>query len=574
MKVVLDIETDAIDASVIHCIAAKDVVTGQRYEWKEEEVYADFPSFSKNITTYIMHNGISFDAPVLTKLLGIPIPLESIEDTLILSQLINPVRDGGHSLEAWGETLGYNKLPFSDFSQYSEEMMVYCRRDVEVTHRVYIYLQKEIEKIDRRSIDLEYRIRKIINEQEDHGFTLDVPKAMALIARLKDKSMDIESQVKNSFSPLPVARREVTPKYKKDGTLSTVGLRHLDGNLDILAGPHTIIEYPEFNLASRQQIVRQLMLRGWKPNKFTEKGHAIVDESVLSTVDIPEAKQIAEYLLLEKRITQVQSWLDAVDEKDRVHGRVLTLRTISGRMAHTSPNMAQVPAGYSPYGKECRECWTVSSPANVLVGCDASSLELRCLAHYLNDDRFTREVVEGDIHTANQKAAGLATRDQAKTFIYAFIYGAGAAKIGSIVEGTAKDGQRLIDNFLSNVPALLDLRKRVDIAAKRGYLIGLDGRRLIVRSEHAALNLLLQGAGAVICKQWLVNIRDLVKEHKLDAALVASIHDEYQHEVLRKHAEQFGELTKLAMKQTEKDLKVRCPLDSEFKIGQNWSQTH
>ena len=165
---------------------------------------------------------------------------------------------------------------------------------------------------------------------------------------------------------------------------------------------------------SRQQIVRQLMLRGWKPENFTEKGHAIVDETTLENVDIPEAKKIAEFLMLEKRIAQVESWLELVDSDSKVHGKVLTLRAISGRMAHNSPNMAQVPAVYSPYGKECRDCWTVSSPDNSLVGCDASSLELRCLAHYLGDAKFTKEVVEGDVHTANQKAAGLETRDQAK----------------------------------------------------------------------------------------------------------------------------------------------------------------
>jgi len=182
--------------------------------------------------------------------------------------------------------------------------------------------------------------------------------------------------------------------------------------------------------------------------------------------------------------------------------------------------------------------------------------------------------VEGDIHTANQKAAGLDTRDQAKTFIYAFIYGAGAAKIGQIVGGTSQDGQRLIDTFLGNVPALALLRERVDKASRRGYLKGLDGRWLKVRNQHAAVNLLIQGAGAVICKQWLVEISTLVRKHKVNAELVASIHDEYQHEVYKPQADRFGELTKLAMKQTEKVLKIKCPLDSEYKIGQNWSETH
>jgi DNA polymerase I-like protein with 3'-5' exonuclease and polymerase domains len=400
-----------------------------------------------------------------------------------------------------------------------------------------------------------------------------MPKAMALMSRLSDMAGQIELQVQEAFYPLPTFIKEVSPKIRKDGALSKVGLSHLGDDWPCAGGEHSVVDFPQFNLASRQQIVRHLQHRGWKPTKFTEKGHAIVDEGVLKDVNIPEAQLIARYLLLKKRVSQIKQWIDYYDDDGKVHGRVLTLKAVSGRMAHHAPNMAQVPASYSEFGKECRECWIASASDRVLVGCDASSLELRGLAHYLNDKAFINEVVNGDIHTANQNAAGLETRDQAKTFIYAFIYGAGAAKIGSVVGGTAKDGQRLIDQFLSNVPALKTLRQRVEQAAQRGYVPGLDGRRLKVRSPHSALNLLIQGAGAVICKQWLIQIVKMAKQEKLDANLVASIHDEYQFDVKREQAERFGEITKKAMKETEKLLKVRCPLDSEYKIGRNWSET-
>ena len=573
MRVVLDIETDALKATVVHCIVAKDIATGSIYVFKAEECYRDFPAFTKNVEKYIMHNGISFDAPVLNRLVGVDIKLSQIIDTMLLSQLINPMRDGGHSLDSWGVTLGFPKIGFKDFISLTEDMVKYCINDVELTHRVYLSMLKDISLISPKCVELEHQIRALINEQERNGFTLDIPKAMMLVNRLKDKATAIEREVKQTFYPLPVPGREVTPKFNKDGTLSTTGLRHIDDK-SVIVGPHTSIEFQEFNLQSRQQIVRHLMFRGWKPEKHTEKGHPIVDETVLMDVDIPEAKKIAEYLLLRKRIAQVQSWLDLVETDGKVHGKVLTLRAISGRMAHYGPNMAQVPAKYSLYGKECRECWRVSSPDNVLVGCDASSLELRGLAHYLQDTAFTKEVVEGDIHTSNQKAAGLETRDQAKTFIYAFIYGAGPAKIGKIVGGNAERGKELIDTFLENVPALATFRKKVDIIARTGYLPGLDGRKLVVRSAHAAVNLLIQGAGAVICKQWLLEIHKLKMKYKVSAKLVASIHDEYQFEVPKNQADAFGKLTKQAMKKTEQLLKVRCPLDSEFHIGNNWSETH
>jgi DNA polymerase I-like protein with 3'-5' exonuclease and polymerase domains len=191
----------------------------------------------------------------------------------------------------------------------------------------------------------------------------------------------------------------------------------------------------------------------------------------------------------------------------------------------------------------------------------------------MGDAKFTAEVVGGDIHTANQNAAGLPTRDAAKTFIYALIYGAGPAKIGSIVGGGAKEGKDIMSKFMTNMPALKSLRDKIDKAALSGYIRGLDGRLLKVRQQHAAANLLLQGAGAIICKEWLRQIT-LAARQGFNYRLVASIHDEYQFEVQADQAERFGLLTQQAMKRVEKELNVSCPLDSEFKIGDNWAETH
>ena len=244
-------------------------------------------------------------------------------------------------------------------------------------------------------------------------------------------------------------------------------------------------------------------------------------------------------------------------------------------MAHTSPNMAQVPAGYSPYGEECRSCWTVENKeTHSLVGTDASGLELRGLAHFMNDQNFIKEVLDGDVHTANQKMAGLETRDQAKTFIYALMYGAGAAKIGSVVGGSSKEGEKLIQRFMKNMPRFNLLKRNLNDAAMSGKIKGLDGRLLHIRSPHAALNTLIQGAGAVICKQWLVQMTDKIKQEGLDARLVASIHDEYQFEVNNKDIDRFGEITNTSIKEVEDIYNLKCPLDSEYKVGKKWAETH
>ncbi len=548
-RLVVDIETDSLDAKEIFCIVAKDLDDDRIYTFTQKNMEHCKPLLEQS-DILVMHNGVSFDAPVIKRLLDCNIPLSKIRDTLLLSQLADPMREGGHSLAAWGEKLGFAKIEFEDFSRYSDEMLKYCIRDVELTAKVYTTLVPELKKFSPRSIKLEHQIRAIIDKQEDNGFALDEPKAMQLLAKLTDESEQIKQQLQDVFQPIVEQRySEKTGNRLKD-------------------------KVTVFNPASRKQIAERLMDLGWQPQKHTEKGQPIVAEEVLEKLDIPEAKLIARYLMLEKRASQIKSWLEHVDDNGKVHGKVLTLRTISGRMAHTSPNMAQIPAVYSPYGKECRDVWTTSSDNYILLGSDASSLELRMLAHYLNDRDFTREVVEGDVHTANQRAAGLPTRDNAKTFIYAFIYGAGAAKIGQIVNGTARDGQKLIDNFLNNMPALKTLRHKVDKLASRGYILGLDGRILRVRQTHAAMNLLLQGAGAIVCKEWLKFITIEATKRKLDYKLVASIHDEYQFEVHKEHAEELGGVTSTAMKLTEQSLKVRCPLDSEYKLGKSWAETH
>jgi len=543
MRAVVDIETDAINATKIHCIVARSKETGQTRHWIGDECH-NFREWSKKIDTFIMHNGISFDAPALNRLLGCNIKLSQIRDTLIESQLYNPIRDGGHSLEAWGKTLGFEKGDFHDFAHYSPEMLEYCKRDTEVTRLVAQKLEVEGKPFKPKAYELECKVRAIIDKQQKNGFAFKIKEAMILQAQLQDELSTLERKAEEDFEPTEVVLKTKT-------------------------------KYIPFNIASRKQIADRLQAKGWKPTQMTEKGNVIINEAVLSKIKLPEAKMFNRYFLLQKRTGLLKSWIMACQEDNRVRGSVMTLRTITGRMAHAVPNMAQVPAVYSPYGRECRGLWTVDDVSKYrLVGVDASGLELRCLAHYMNDPEYTNIVLTGDVHTANQERAGLKTRDQAKTFIYAFLYGAGAAKIGKVVGGTAKHGQQLITRFLNNMPALKHLRMLVSKEAAGDTIKALDGRLLHIRSEHAALNTLLQGAGAIVCKQWLVHIMERVIKAKLDVRLVASIHDEYQFEVAIPDIERFCRLTKEAMTQTTKTLKMKCELDCDYKVGKTWAETH
>lgn len=433
----------------------------------------------------------------------------------------------------------------------------YCTRDVDVLARAYDWISKQLESkgFSAESIELEHQVAAIIAQQERNGFKLDTIHATCLLTDLKTKMAGIYEQMQERWPPVTLERvSEKTGKRLKDGIVT-------------------------FNPGSRKQIGEKLQELGWKPKKFTETGQPIVDEVVLMNTDIAEAKMIAEYLLLQKRIAQVESWLEAMGSDGRVHGKVITNGAVTGRMTHSKPNMAQIPNAGSLYGPECRECWTVED-GNVLVGCDASGLELRMLAHYMKDENYVRTVTEGsskdgtDVHTVNQRAAGLPTRDLAKTFIYAFLYGAGDSKIGSIVGGSARDGAILKDKFLKQTPALGRLLSTVAKYAEKGFVPGLDGRRIWVRSEHAALNSLLQGAGAIVMKKALVIFNDKIKINKWPVKLVANVHDEFQFEVPAHLAEVTGEAAKQSIIEAGVFYKLRCPLDGEYKYGANWRETH
>lgn len=545
-RLAIDIETDDLDATTIWCAVTKDIDTGEVKVWK---VANGLRQYIEDQDLLIGHNIINFDLPVLKKLWNLNTDSNPLRDTLIMSRLLNPVLEKGHSLDSWGVRLGLKKGDFSDFDGgLSEDMVDYCIQDVEITHALFTHLTDSL--LDwGKSVDLEHEVALVVKKQEENGFKLDVPKCMSMLANWQQSLMDIEEELQQVFEPITTERySDKTGKRLKD-------------------------KVEVFNPGSRKQIAERLMSLGWKPRKHTEKGSVIVDEKVLQTVRIPQAKPILRYLLLQKRVAQVKSWVENVSERGRVHCKVRTNGAITGRMTHSKPNLAQVPRVGSEYGEECRSVWTVED-GNVLLGADASGLELRMLAHYMDDNNYTKEILEGDIHTANMKAAGLTDRDQAKTFIYAFLYGAGPAKIGQIVGGGEREGKRLIDSFLKNTPALQKLKDKVSRLAEKEWLPGLDGRRLIVRSQHAALNTLLQGAGAIVMKQALIMLNRKLIHANMDARFVANVHDEWQIETTEQDAETVGHFAVQSIRQAGIRLNLRCPLDGEFKVGLNWAATH
>jgi len=631
-RLLFDIETDGLLAEVtkVHCIVTLDLDTSEVSVYDGDQIEAGVHEIEAASELW-GHNILGFDLPVLKKLYGVWCNLDpmkaswKIRDTLICSQhmwLELKVKDfafrkltpdfpgnliGSHSLKAWGWRLGEKKDTFgetADWKVYTPEMRKYCIQDVHTNKKLVDLIVSK--KYSEAALDNEHRFAYVIWLQEQHGFRFDRKAAVSLYATLCQRRNTLEKELRDGFSGWSEDMK--VPAFYKLTLLSqfagapagtglstqhatktaaedhrrTLGLK--PRNCSIEAGPlkqrHTA-----FNPGSHDHIAKFLIQRyGWKPSQYGDDGKPSTTEEILVCLPYPEITPICEYLLIEKRIGQLaegdKAWLK-LEKNGRVHGRVSTNGAVSTRVTHSNPNMSQVPAVDKPYGKECRALF-VADEGHVLVGADASGIQLRSLAHYLypwDGGAYGKIILEGDIHKANQEAAGFATRDMAKTFIYAFLLGAQAGKVGSIAGVSRAEGQKLIDSFLKKFPALASLKAAVSAKVKeRGYLVGLDGCILPTRSEHAALSSLLQGFEARVMKRatWITHSA-LTKSglvHGKDFAQVGFFHDELQLSCRPDLGEIAGQTVVSAIEQAGKEFDSKCPLTGAYRVGKNWCETH
>ena len=593
-RIAFDLESNGFldDVTTVHCICTEDLDSGKQRAFGPFDIDNGLDYLMK-ADEILGHNILAYDLAVLAKLYphfstdGI-----KITDTLVLSRLIRAnLRDddhaagytleqlhkrlyGSHSLKAWGLRLGVLKGEYgetSDWSSWSQEMQDYCQQDVSVTVALWKHLAPET--WSQRSIALEHSLAEICHRIGQAGWTFDKKKAGELYARLSQERADLQDELNELFPPWTVEEKFI-PKVNN----KTRGY--------VKGEPFIKRKEIQFNPNSRKHIEFCLKQKyRWKPREFTPSGDAKIDETILNALPYPEAKKLAHSFLIQKRIGMLaegnSAWMKlAVDDPQSPRYGLLrhTINpngTVTGRASHFGPNLAQVPATRAPYGKECRELFTVP-PGYVLVGADLSGLELRCLAHFLNDGGdYAKEVIDGDVHTANMAAAGLASRDQAKTFIYALLYGAGNAKIGSIVGGSAREGAQLRQKFLDGFPAFASLLRAVKAAVDtKGHLVGLDFRKLPIRSEHAALNTLLQSAGALICKKWVQLIDENLRASGIDAELVAWVHDEVQVRTRKGFEHDVGNRLKECATKAGEAFGFTVPVDAEYGVGPDWSATH
>ena len=597
---VFDLESDGLydNVTVIHCIVIYDIQTKQMHRYGPDLIVSAIDHLSSG-DVLIGQNILFFDIPVLQKLFPDTAKFRGrIIDTLICTQLIWPKEvlydldteqypevpknlKGRAGLKAWGYRLSNYKIEFKDFSAYSEEMLLYCEQDVRVTLQLFQFIQKQ--NYAESALKLEHDFALAINKQVRAGFPFDVDACLDLVDNLRAKKDELHAKVMEVFPPIK-QETVFVPKVNNKSRGYVKG------------EPFNKVTYHQFNPGSRQQIVSRLKGKyGWVPEELTDKGNPILDDEVLSALDYPEAKVLGEYLTISKRLGQIadgqKAWLKYVNNQDLcMHGEVVTNGCITGRCAHRNPNMGQVPASYSPYGKECRSLFHAPDGWD-LLGVDAKALELRCLGGYLaiwDDGEYANLVTDDsvDIHIYNQEKFGVATRDIAKRLIYAMLYGCGNEKAGGIVDSNEKDpiqlkqlGRNAINGFMDGVPALKKLKQKLASAVQeRGYLRGLDGRALFCRSDFSALNVLLQGAGAMIMKQVIINTHNNLEAkglvHGHDWVQHAMIHDEIQLSCPKKHTALVKEQALLAFPQAQQFFAFRCEIEGDAKVGYCWSDTH
>ena len=601
-----DVETDGLllDMTTIWCLAIAD-------EHGQLDGYADQPGYKplregiarlRAADRIIGHNFMGFDLWAINKVYPGTVRMEQITDTLILSRLENPEREAGHSLASWGERMGFAKGHHEDWTKFSPEMFDYCLQDVRVTAKTFRALDALMRQSGvnwEQSIDLEHKVAFILGLQYLHGFRLDVNACFELETKLRIESEALTDGMQSVFPPIMVPLKGdwnwdtrtwdnvlfVEPKVSNKTRGTEKGV------------PYTKIELETFNPGSREQIARRLsMTSSWKPTKCTANGTPMIDEKVLDEIGTTEAKTLNRSFRLTKMLGQIadgkNGWLKLVTPAGRIHGSVNGIGCRTNRMSHFAPNMAQVD-------KEMRTVW-LPDEGHVLVGVDGAGLELRMLAHYLfpwDLAAYGKMVVHGkkedgtEIHSVNQRLAGLAKRDDAKTLIYAMFYGGGDIKLGSIVKPDGTDNQKrlagakLRRKIMSGTPGFEKLvdgcKMRHDT---RGFLIGLDGRRLMSNSQHSALNTLLQGAGAIVMKMALVlfHFELAPKEGLVDETTwlprgfgyCANVHDEVQFSVAPKLAPTVGALFADAIRLAGERLNMKCPLAGTLETGSNWHDTH
>ena len=615
-RIVFDTEADGLlpEATHIWTIVAKNIDTGtiNRSISKTPGANASphHPILSEHgclslADELIGHNIIGYDLPLLEKLYGwTPSPHTTITDTLVLSRLAKSDRArplgtnaGPHSLEAWGYRVGRGKPEHSDWTQWSEGMQIRCEEDVEINHLMYQVLMAEMEALPIQWDDssyIEHVMARIMTEQEKNGVPLDVEQVRRLHMAVDTEVVQIDCDVVPLCPdvPLSTSRQSNWPEkqFKKDGSPTVAARRYYGEDFETYRTDRIVRTEP-MNLGSEKQVKTYLLTLGWVPTEWNfkkvkgreirdEEGNKIktsprLTEDSLTSVKWKEGEEfigtsIVRRLMLSHRRGMLEGWLRNVRPDGRITASAVPCGTPTGRMTHRI--VVNVPGVNAPLGREMRSCLT-SAPGYTRLGIDLASCQLRGLCHYMGDEEYQRQVVEGDAHQYMADLADLATRQQGKKLNYTTLFGAGIDKIATDLGITKAEARRVKKTMFQNLPKLKELIDNLSREWKvHGYVLGLDGRPLWVRAEHMLLVYLMQGLEAVTIKNFMALID--TERRRLNYQLVTTMHDEVQYLVRDEDVAEFKVVAYHAIGLVNDKYNLQCPQAIDIKEGETWAQCH
>ena len=614
-KLIWDLETNGLipEVDTIWCLVMQDITTKEIYSYSDFD--DNLPSLEEGLQKLLEadliagHNIIGYDLPVLKRLLGWePRPSQTVWDTLLMSQLCMFQRTHRHGLAGWGEFFKYPKGDYNDWTNYNQEMLAYCIQDVTLNTLVYHRLSKEASiQIKARpqfkqALNLEHDFAIVNAEITAKGWLFNMPKAKELKENLTWKLHAIEDELEPQLGNVCMLKgsKEVDKIVKKNGDYYKLITDWYDLAADtkasesFITGPFSRIEFSEVRLGQLAEVKKYLSDIGWKPDDWTFKkvrGKWIkmspkLTDSSLEPLGIV-GSMISDYYMLRQRLSMVDSWIEMVAKwgDGRLHGDMFTIGTPSFRCRHRG--IVNIPGVHSEYGKDLRALLTCER-GHRLVGADSAGNQFRGLAHYMGDDEFTSSVVVGkesdgtDAHSRNAAILGI-SRTKAKSFIYAYLFGAGVAKLGEVITGlkSPKAGKLADAKFKAAFPKLKDLKDSLiseynhnKMKTGIGFIIGADGRRVIVSSEHQLLNYLLQTLEGITCKSALVYQYKKIKELGIEGTYpILFYHDETAWVTPTKHAKTVLDISIAGFREGPKSVGVTC-MDGDGKIGINYAEIH
>jgi len=597
----VDIEGDPIPSTKVWCMCAWNLRTREEVRLRGySEIRQWLADKKAEGCKFIAHNGIGYDFYTLNLLIGSKLTVSDVCDTMLMSMVFSPSMDGGHSLAAWGKRLGHLKGEWDDFSQWSQEQEDYCMNDAILCGKVFLALITRMRQLGftEDGLDIEHRSWQLIQKQKRNGFAFNIEEAHVLYNTLREKENEIRDKIHVFWPPQLTKVATFKRPHKKDGNPTANYTRHQQQyvKIETRTDEYDVYDYVYFSIGSPPQRVEKLLELGWEPKEFTKGGSpqptskGKLSPSLAEFVEKSGNEQvrlIANWIEYNSRANMINTWLEAYNEKTGcIHGSLWLANTL--RYRHSEPNSANIPAvrvgkdekplykDEGVYTYEARDLWTVRSPERRLVGVDAKGIQLRVLAHYLNNPKFTESVLEGDPHSYNQEVGGFRTRAVAKTFIYAFLLGAGDAKVGQIIGGSTRDGKEIKSRFISNFPGLKNLLDALERQVERaGRIVLCDGTPIIVSSPHTRLGYLLQGDESRIMKK-AAALTDLeVRRRRLDVLKVGDIHDEWQNDVFKEHTDEFAyEVCPIAFRTSGEHFRYNLPIACDAKVGLTWAETH